>query len=269
MINFPTCKINLGLHVLFKRPDGYHELDTVMIELPIRDALEITPAGSDSFVSSGLLIPGSGNLCLDALQLLRKSISIPPVQVHLVKNIPMGAGLGGGSSDAAFTIKNLVDQFAPSVSIAQQIDWAAELGSDCAFFIQGGWQACEGRGERLTPLTARLTNCWVAVINCGIHVSTQLAFQELSPNANRKKVVDLLDLPVSEWKDNVVNDFEETVFKTHPILKEIKESLYQQGAFYAAMSGSGSTIYGMFTEEPTDLKFPVTPTFFKVVQFPS
>lgn len=256
----------MGLHVLFKRSDGYHELDTVMIELPIFDALEITPSAVDSFTSSGLTIPGEGNLCVDALQLFRQSIPVPPVQMHLVKKIPMGGGMGGGSSDASFVLKNLAMQFAPDLSSTQLEEISAQLGSDCPFFIRGGWQVCGGRGELLTPIEPILENCWVVVINCGIHISTPSAFQELVPDASRKSVFEILQMPVSDWKAHLVNDFETTVFQKYPVLKELKEALYTQGAFYAAMSGSGSTLFGLFQEEPKALHFETTLEFSKVVQ---
>ncbi len=256
MIKFPTCKINLGLHILFKRTDGFHELETAMLELPIHDVLEIIPAEKDSFTTSGLVIPGNGNLCLKALELIRTSCSVPKVAIHLHKNIPLGGGLAGGSSDGVFILKMLNEQFNLEVPNFKLLEMSAVLGSDCAFFVDGGLQLCSGRGEIVSPINFSLKNKWICIVNLGIHVSTQEAFSHVKPSTDKISIRNLIALPLNEWKNNLLNDFEQSVFPKHPILAELKEDLYKSGAIYASMSGSGSTIYGIF-EQQVQFDFPI------------
>lgn len=246
MINFPTCKINLGLQILRKRPDGYHDIETAMLELAFCDVLEMIPGEAPAFSSTGLEIPGTGNLVLDAEREFRKEKPIPNISFHLHKLIPMGGGLGGGSSDAAFALKLLRDQFAPDVSNEKLCEIASRIGSDCAFFIDGGIQFAEGRGEILSPLELLFTGKYVVLVNLGIHVSTKEAYQGVVPDENRTSLWEILHLPMSEWRNNLANDFETGVFKLHPQLADIKEDLYRHGAIYAAMTGSGSTMFGLF-----------------------
>lgn len=261
MVNFPSCKINLGLHILMKRQDGYHEVATPMIALPLNDVLEVTLSHEDEFVTTGLPIPGDGNLCLDALQLMRKHFPIPSVRIHLHKNIPMGGGLGGGSSNAASVLVSLNDLFQLNCSVEVLENFAAQLGSDCAFFIKGGAQLCIGRGEILAPLSLSLAGYWIVLINNGTHVSTKTAFSKVQPMANRPNLPELLSLPISEWKNHVVNDFEASVFAAVPELAVIKDALYDKGAVYASMSGSGATMYGIFKERPTNISWDFEPVF--------
>lgn len=266
------------MNILRKRNDGYHDLETIMLELPFTDVLEIVPSSiekdeitlpNDQFTTSGLPIPGNGNLCLDALALLRKDFSIPKSAIHLLKMIPMGGGLGGGSADAAFMLKLLNDVYQLLLSDEQLEAYAAQLGSDCAFFIKGGLQLCEGRGEVLSEMDIHLPHMYVVLVNFGIHISTQLAFSAVVPNENRRPLVECIQLPKEEWKTTLKNDFETSVFPEFPILEEAKNELYEMGAFYAAMSGSGSTLYGLFETKPSELQFSIPPLFLKIIEVPS
>ena len=267
MIVFPNCKINLGLQILNKREDGYHNLATVFYPVGWYDLLEVVraeeqPAGNLAFSASGLPVSGdsSSNLCVKAYQLLKQDIpSLPPIQMHLHKIIPMGAGLGGGSSDGAWTLRLLNDLFRLQLSQEQLIGYALQLGSDCPFFIHNQPCYATGRGEHLEPLPFDLPAFHIAVVNPGIHINTGWAFSQLNlQELNARPRPDLREIvqqPVSTWKDQLVNDFEAPVCKAHPEVAAVKEELYQAGALYAAMSGSGSTVFGLF-EQPVSLKFP-------------
>jgi 4-diphosphocytidyl-2-C-methyl-D-erythritol kinase len=253
MVNFPSCKINLGLHILSKRQDGYHEVETPMLSVPLNDVLEITLSDEDEFVTTGLAIPGTGNLCTD--------FAIPPVRIHLHKNIPMGGGLGGGSSDAAAVLTLLNDLCQLNCSDEVLENYAAHLGSDCAFFIKGGTQLCTGRGEILTPMSVSLSGYWIVLINNGTHVSTKTAFEKVIPHADRPSVLSHVSKPIAEWKTALQNDFEVSVFATYPELAAIKSELYEKGAIYASMSGSGSTMYGIFEEKPSSISWSFESVF--------
>jgi 4-diphosphocytidyl-2-C-methyl-D-erythritol kinase len=249
MINFPTCKINLGLHILQRRQDGYHDVETAMLELPFHDILELVESSSPRFTTSGLEIPGSGNLVLDAEAEFRRHKSIPLLAFHLHKLIPMGGGLGGGSSDAAFALKLMRDTYAPEMGNEQLKVMASKIGSDCAFFIDGGLQFARGRGEVLSPLTCDLKHRYVVLVNLGIHVSTKEAYAGITPNNNRTSLKEILEKPLRHWKDLLVNDFEKSVFLKYPELAAVKNDLYEHGAVYASMTGSGSTVFGIFESE--------------------
>lgn len=259
MINFPSCKINLGLQVLNKRSDGYHDVETVMLEIPYFDVLECVVNDEERFSTSGLPIPSTGNLVLDAKQTFEKKYPLPQLAFHLHKSIPMGAGLGGGSSDAAFALKMLRDAFHPRVSDDELMEMAATIGSDCAFFIRGGIQLATGRGEVLKPITVDLRGKYVYLINVGIHISTAEAYAGVLPNRMCVGIKELIQLPQNEWKTHLINDFEKPAFEKHPVLAEIKAQLYDHGAFYAAMTGSGSTMFGLFNESVSEIPwgFPV------------
>lgn len=253
MVVFPNCKINLGLNILRKRDDGYHDLETCFYPVPLHDALEFirTDAqhASPVFTSGGLAIDGApdNNLCLKAWHLLKKDFpELPAVHIHLHKAIPMGAGLGGGSSDAAFMLSMLNSRFKLGIDIPQLEQYAAILGSDCAFFIRNRPCLATGRGEILTPANLDLSAYHLQLINPGIHVATGWAFSQLRPAMPRFRISDVISLPVSEWKDRLVNDFEAPVIQAWPEIGQIREKLYANGAVYAAMSGSGSTVFGLF-----------------------
>lgn len=249
MINFPTCKINLGLHILQRRQDGYHDIETAMLELPFNDILELVESEESRFTTSGLEIPGSGNLVVDSEAEFRKYKSIPTIAFHLHKLIPMGGGLGGGSSDAAFALKLIRDNYASEIDNEQLKEMASKIGSDCAFFIDGGLQFATGRGEILTSLPFDLRNKYVILVNLGIHVSTKEAYEGITPNNNRISLKEILQKPIEKWRNELVNDFERSVFLKYPELAEIKNDLYEHGAVYASMTGSGSTLFGIFETE--------------------
>jgi 4-diphosphocytidyl-2-C-methyl-D-erythritol kinase len=251
LVVFPFCKINLGLSVLSKRDDGYHNLETCFFPVPWTDVLEVIPSGEVSFTTTGNMIPGSweDNLCVKAYNLLKNDFDLPPVSIHLHKIIPAGAGLGGGSSDAAQTLKLLNEIFSLGLDELTLIQYAARLGSDCAFFVQDGVMIGTGRGEVLKTINFCLDK-FLAVVKPDIHVSTKDAFSGIIPRMPEISIEDiLLSKAIGEWKDILRNDFEETVFKKHPALAAIKKRLYDTGAIYASMSGSGSAVYGIFDDE--------------------
>lgn len=252
MIVFPPAKINLGLSISAKRTDGYHELETVMIPIPFVDILEIIPAKSFEFHSSGIAIPSAtnDNLCVKAFELIRQKHNIPNVYMHLRKQIPMGAGLGGGSSDAAYVLKTLNELFELRLSLETLEEYAAQLGSDCPFFIQTIPQLAKGRGEVLTPIPLTLHSYYLVLLNPGIHVGTKEAYAGVIPQVKENSILDFVLQEVSSWQENLVNDFEKSVFAQFPEIAKLKENLLQNGAIYAAMSGSGSSVFGIFKDKP-------------------
>ena len=249
MIQFPNCKINLGLSILAKRADGYHELETVFYPIAVSDALEILPSNNLALTQTGIAVPGdpAQNLCLKAYHLLKKDFpQLPPVQMHLQKNIPMGAGLGGGSSDGTSALLILNQQFSMGLNDSQLIQYASQLGSDCPFFVFNKACHATGRGEVLAPIGLDLSNYQFLLVHPGIHISTAWAFQQLNPHTKSESIQSIIEKPISEWKALLINDFEAPVFKAEPTLSEIKSKLYQLGAIYASMSGSGSSLFGIF-----------------------
>lgn len=255
MVVFPHCKINLGLRIISKRSDGYHDIETCFYPVPLTDILEIIPAASFSFSQSGLAIPGSDNqnLCLKAYELLSADFNLPPINLHLHKVIPMGAGLGGGSSDAAFTLRLLNQIFELKISEESLRNYAARLGSDCSFFIQDKPMFGTGRGEILSECTVQLSGMYLVMVKPEVHVATAEAYAGVKPGGIRGELMSVLNQPIHRWRASLVNDFEVSVFKRHPVLTQIKDTLYIQGAVYASMSGSGATVYGIF-EKPIDLQ---------------
>jgi 4-diphosphocytidyl-2-C-methyl-D-erythritol kinase len=259
VISFPNCKINLGLNIVGKRSDGYHDLETVFVPVPFEDCLEIGRATGESTISiAGLSIDGNveSNLCWKAYQLLKNRFDLPAIDIKLYKQIPTGAGLGGGSSNAAFTLRLLNEKFNLQIQQHELIDFASQLGSDCAFFIIN--QPCigSGRGEVLTPISVpQLDEMFGVLVMPGIHISSGWAFQQITPTKPSRTIKEIINLQIQDWKNYLGNDFEEPVFKSHPQLKRIKDELYQQGAIFASMSGSGSAMYGIFSELPS-FEFP-------------
>lgn len=254
MLSFPNCKINLGLRILNKREDGFHNLVTVFYPVGIKDALEIITSSSQKieFTQTGLTVQGAAadNICVKAYHLLKKDFAqLPGIKMQLHKTIPMGAGLGGGSADGAFALQLLNTKFELNLSQQQLIDYALQLGSDCPFFIINKPCYATGRGEIMEPVSLDLSAYKIAVVNPGIHINTGWAFSQLS-GGFKPPVSDSLQQiilqPIQSWKDELKNDFETAVFESHPEIKAIKETLYTLGAVYAAMSGSGSTVYGIF-----------------------
>ncbi len=257
MISFPNAKINLGLHIIGKRKDGYHDIETCMIPIPLFDALEMILDKKAIWNSTGLDIPGDpkDNLILKAEKLFRNDFpELPSLNMHLHKNIPMGAGLGGGSADGAFALKlmnNLFDLYLDDFLLEE---YAAQLGSDCPFFIENTPKIARGRGEILEPIELSLKGTYIVLINPGIHVGTKEAYAGVTPAAPKVKLEEILK-DRSRWKTELVNDFEPSIFKNHPEIEAIKSKMYSAGAFYAAMSGSGSSVFGLFDIKPSDLEF--------------
>lgn len=265
MIVFPNCKINLGLTILRKRSDGYHDLETIFYPLQLTDAVEVIASNSTAkpalpFVSTGLPIAGipTSNLCIKAYKLLRKDFpGIPGVQIHLHKVIPTGAGIGGGSADAAFTLKMVNKLFNLGITTEQLIEYGLQLGSDCPFFIINKPCFASGRGELLEEIELNLSDYKFVIVNPGIHIDTGGAFRDITPALPSLSVKEIIRNPVETWKDNLINDFEKTIFQKYPEIGVIKDSLYNIGAVYAAMSGSGSTVFGIFPKEMNlQLSFP-------------
>lgn len=269
MKTYPNCKINLGLRVLCRRPDGYHDLATVFLPVPLCDELEIVPAATNcpwgvDFSQSGILVDcePSQNICVKAYMLLKKHFpQMPTVRMHLVKNIPFGAGLGGGSADAAFVLKMLNTLFSLGLSVSELKAFAVQLGADCAFFIENMPAYATGIGDALTPLDFNpIEGLRIVMAKPSDAVSTREAYSGIvfDPMASEgSSLMDLLRSPVTEWNNNVVNDFETSIFPLHPSIKAIKDLFYRHGALYSSMSGSGATVFALFPEEkeiPTQLK---------------
>lgn len=266
MITFPCAKINLGLNIVSKRPDGYHNLETVFYPIPLTDALEIKYM-DEKFPSESpcdLKITGNDidcneedNLVIKAYQLLAADFQLPRVHAHLVKRIPTQAGLGGGSSDAAYMIRLLDERFRLNIGIPEMERYAAKLGADCAFFITADPSYAEGIGDVLMPADvpgAGLGGYYLAVVKPSVAVSTRDAYAAIVPKTPAKCCRDIVRQPIETWKDELVNDFEAPIFAMYPELAAIKQSLYDAGAVYAAMSGSGSALFGIFREQPTGLE---------------
>lgn len=272
MLTFPNCKINLGLNILRKRDDGFHDLETVFYPLPVTDALEIIKNPDQEkeviFTASGLPIEGetASNLCIKAWHLLKKDCpALPSIKLHLHKSIPMGAGLGGGSSDGAFALRMLNDQFELGLDKEQLARYAAELGSDGPFFILNQPAFASGRGEQLEPFVLDLSGFFIVLVNPGIHVNTGWAFSKLSPALPQKSIREIIKQPVGTWKDELINDFEKPVMQEFPSIRKIKDELYSKGAIYASMSGSGSTVYGIFNEAPDCTSFEAAGYYCRVI----
>ena len=266
MIQFSPCKINLGLSILEKRADGFHALETVFYPVSLHDFVEIVPEKLFAFSHTGISIPGdaANNLCVKAYHLLKADFpQMGDVKIHLHKNIPMGAGLGGGSADGTTVLILLNQLFELKLTQKQLLDYAARLGSDCPFFIFN--EACHatGRGEILEPISIDLSNYTIALIHPGIHIATSWAFQQLSPCVKEKSILTIIKQPIETWKAELINDFEAPVFKAHPELEAFKNNLYEQGAIYASMSGSGSSLFGIFPKG-TKIESPTAGTSIRV-----
>jgi 4-diphosphocytidyl-2-C-methyl-D-erythritol kinase len=250
MILFPNAKINIGLQITEKRPDGFHNLESCFYPVPLNDLLEIIPASQTSFVISGADIPGdsASNLCLRAYELLQPEFELPPIQMYLHKMIPIGAGLGGGSADAAFTLRLLNEQFNLALSVEQLEIHARQLGSDCAFFIKNRPLFCFKKGDHFEDIELSLKGYTVVLVYPNLAISTAEAYANVRPKNPPASLRTLLKAPVSSWRETIHNDFEDPLFRMYPILDTVKQELYQAGAIYASMSGSGSTIYGIFEQ---------------------
>ena len=251
MLSFPNCKINIGLFITQKRADGYHNLETVFYPFPWKDVLEIIPSGeATNLVLSGKKVEGEtdNNLVLKAFDLLQKDFpaQVKSLQIFLRKIIPMGAGLGGGSSDGAFMLQLMNEYFELGLSNEKLAHYALQLGSDCPFFIYNTPQFASGRGEIFQSVNLDLSAYSIQLICADVHVSTRDAFQLIKPKPACFSLKEIEGLAIENWREKVFNDFEEPVFAAHPVLKKIKEQLYDAGALFASMSGSGATVYGIF-----------------------
>ena len=253
MISFPNGKINIGLSVFEKRPDGYHNIETIIVPVKIHDVLEIivSPDKVFSFHVTGINIPGQtgDNLVCKAYELLKKDFNIPAIKIHLHKFIPVGAGLGGGSSDAAFAIKMINTMFDLKLSVKKMMDYADKLGSDCPFFINNTPAIAYGRGDKLENVSVKIEKYFLTIVKPDIHISTQEAYSWVKPSRKESALKDIVYAPVNQWKNTVINDFEEEIIKRHPIVKVIVERLYELGAVYASLTGSGAAVYGIFNEQ--------------------
>lgn len=273
MITFPCAKINLGLNIISKREDGYHNLETVFYPIPLTDALEIKLMDEKfpSKYACDLKITGNSiecneqeNLVVKAYNLLASDYKLPRIHTHLYKRIPSQAGLGGGSSDAAYMIRILDERFRLNLGITEMEKYAVKLGADCPFFITSEPAFATGIGEQLTPIDTKiwgLTGYYIALVKPDVAVSTKDAFALIHPTLPKKCCKDIVKQSIDTWKDELTNDFESSVFAQYPQLKEIKEKLYQLGAVYAQMSGSGSSLFGIFTEEPKAVQETFQNTF--------
>lgn len=264
MINFSNCKINIGLYVTGRRTDGFHNIESVLFPVPLLDVLELCEADQTGVSSYGRPIPGDprDNIVIKAWQVLKQDyVDLPPVWFHLLKNIPAGAGLGAGSANGAYALKALNDRYQLGISEKQLAQYALSLGSDCPFFIKNQPCLAQGRGEVLETIDLDLSGYRLVIVNPGIHIATPWAFQQLTP---RKPDFDLkksIHRPIWDWKHFIFNDFEQAAFDAHPSIAAIKRQLYEKGALFAAMSGSGSTVYGLFEKEAVpELTFD--PTYF-------
>ena len=263
MVLFPNCKINIGLQVLRRREDGYRDIETLFYPLGYNDGLEIIPLQTGEttlFTHSGLEIPGDPNTnsCLKAYQLLKKDYpSLPAVRIHLHKVVPIGAGLGGGSADASFTLMALNKKFQLGITDSKLMEYAAQIGSDCSFFILNKPCIATGRGEKLEPYSFDLSRYKIVLVYPRIHIDTKTAYGYVRSFSERSGIKELIEMPVTKWKDHLMNDFEQPLFDRYPELQKIKNKLYEKGALYASLSGSGSVLYGLFTYSPDlTLDFP-------------
>ncbi|MDR2362166.1 MAG: 4-(cytidine 5'-diphospho)-2-C-methyl-D-erythritol kinase [Prevotellaceae bacterium] len=254
MICFPPAKINIGLHIKARRPDGFHDIETLFYPVALYDVLEITTAEIFSIQLSGLPLEGDAdsNLCVKAYRLLQTTFNLPPIAIHLHKAIPAGAGLGGGSSDATAMLQLLRDLFTLPLTTEQIRQYAVQLGSDCAFFLHRCPMLASGRGDILTAFPVpHLNNHFIILLSPPISVSTTAAYAAVTPQQPAHPLSDLLAQPIETWKNNIVNDFEQSIFLQHPVLSALKQKLYAAGAVYAAMSGSGAALFGLFPDAHT------------------
>lgn len=255
MIVFPNAKINIGLNVVSKREDGYHNLETIFFPLKLADALEFVEADEIKLTTSGIQIDGAPeqNLILKAYYLLQAEFNLPPVHFHLHKVIPFGAGLGGGSSDAAFTLRMLNDYFNIGLSSQKLEYYAAQIGADCPFFILNKPTFATGIGNKFHNIELNLSDYEIVILKPNISVSTIEAYKNVIPRNPKFRLTEIIKTPVEEWKNLIVNDFEKSVFPVYPQIAVLKQLLYDFGAGFASMSGSGSSVFGFFRQIPANL----------------
>ena len=262
MIRFSNCKINIGLYIVQKRMDGFHNLATIFVPLPTYDVIEILPSTKVALHIYNQKIPGNkkDNIVLKAYHLLAEKYNLPPVQIHLLKNIPVGAGLGAGSANGVNTLQLLNDYFSLQISKNELRSLAASLGSDCPFFIENQPCYATQKGDELVPIDIDFSNYTLVLVNPGIHIATPWAFSNITPKTPKYDLLNAIKEPIHQWKNSIYNDFETVVFAQHPSIKNIKETLYSLGAVYASLSGTGSTVYGFF-EKNTTLRYSFPPHY--------
>lgn len=260
MVFFSNCKINIGLNITRKRADGYHNLETIFFPVPVYDVLEFQDSDKLDLTILGSPIPGSieNNIVLKAWHLLKKDFSkLPAVHFYLLKNIPVGAGLGAGSANGAYALQALNQKFQLGIPTEQMLDYALALGSDCPFFIFNKPGFASGRGEVFEEIALDLSDYKLVIVNPGIHISTPWAFSQIVPREPVQSLRDTVSQPVETWKDFITNDFEEAVIRSYPEIGIIKQTLYERGASFAIMTGSGSTVFGLFNKDQiTNFDFP-------------
>ncbi len=259
MVLFPNCKINIGLDILAKRPDGYHDIETVMFPvMGLSDIIEILPSASDIFLASGVPLdcPAQDNICIKAVKLLRESCDIPPVSIRLEKIVPYKAGLGGGSSDGAFVLKGLNELFSLGLSDGMLEMIGRELGSDVPFFVRNRPMVATGRGEILSPIDLSLSGKYVFIVKPPLDISTRQAYQGVVPGHKLETLAQRLKNPIETWNELISNDFEQSIFEIYPMLLRLKLMLYKSGALYAQLSGSGSSIFAIFDGKPPRMTLP-------------
>lgn len=261
MLEFPNAKINIGLNIIRKRPDGFHDLESLFYPIGMCDILEFIPASTPpdhsvfSFENTGIVLtdPVEKNLCVKAYRLVKKKYPLPSLQIHLHKVIPPGAGLGGGSSNGAFMIRMLSAAFDLGMTPHEMEEMAGTLGSDCPFFIRNQPAFATGRGNNLAPARPILSGYHIVVVHPGIHINTSEAYTKATPEESGKQLFESIKLPIHEWKQAIWNDFEEHIVNDYPEIGKLKEALYRSGALYSSLSGSGSAVYGIF-EKAVPLK---------------
>jgi 4-diphosphocytidyl-2-C-methyl-D-erythritol kinase len=256
MISFPNAKINIGLNITEKRPDGFHNLETVFFPVGWSDALEFVESGQLQFTTSGIPVSGApeSNLVMKAYRLLKDDYQLPALKIHLHKQIPFGAGLGGGSADAAFMLIMLNKYFELNISEEKLVAYSAILGSDCPFFILNKPVFATGRGELMNIIDLRLNGLFLFIVKPPVEVSTAKAFQFVVPKKSEFSLTELIKLPVSQWKDKISNQFETSVFQQYPEIEMLVKTVYANGAEYASMSGSGSCVFGIFRKPLQNLQ---------------
>ena len=259
MICFPNAKINIGLRITEKRPDGFHNLETIFYPVHgLCDCLEFVESSELRFENYGIQIdtPPEKNLCIKAWNIFKSHYDIPPIHIKLLKNIPFGGGLGGGSADASFILSAINSFFSVEASNEELEKMALQLGSDCPFFINNKPVFAEGRGEIFTPISLSLQGYWILLVKPDVAISTAEAYRGVTPRKREHSLLAELPNDVSQWKHCIENDFETSIFKNHPEIEAVKETMYNLGTVYASMSGSGATVYGIFDHEikvPQDL----------------
>ena len=249
MILYPNAKINIGLNILKRRNDGYHDISSVFYPiLNLYDILEVIPSSKFSFTCSGISIPTANNICIKAYEILNQDFDIGNVNIHLDKRIPIGSGLGGGSSDASFLLKALNILFKLKLSNNQLSEYAKKIGADCPFFIDNTPKYITGVGDIMKNVDLNLSNYDIKFTFPEISISTNEAYKNIIPKESNNKLMQYISEPINKWKGNINNDFEESVFEKHPYLKVLKKEIYSRGAIYASMTGSGSVLYGLFNK---------------------